>query len=154
MTRFTAPLIVILLCGTALAGCASDGGGIWRHVLVQENGNRQGWRAAKNEAAAQSAGAAVTMDIEEGVRQAQMQRLARHYDEAIHTLSQLMLVASDDPRVIGEYGKTLAEKGRGQEAVQFLSRATQLQPGDWSFYSALGVAYDQMGDPVLGAHGL
>ena len=86
------------------------------------------------------------MDIEEGVRQAQMQRLAQHYDEAIHTLSQLMLVASDDPRVIGEYGKTLAEKGRAQEAVQFLSRATQLQPGEWSFYSALGVAYDQMGD--------
>ena len=63
-----------------------------------------------------------------------------------------MLVASDDPRVIGEYGKTLAENGRAQEAVQFLSRATQLQPGEWSFYSALGVAYDQMGDQSR-AHG-
>ena len=57
-----------------------------------------------------------------------------------------MLVASDDPRVIGEYGKTLAEKGRAQDAVQFLTRATELQPNDWSFYSALGVAYDQVGD--------
>jgi hypothetical protein len=57
-----------------------------------------------------------------------------------------MLVASDDPRVIGEYGKTLTEKGRAQDAVQFLTRATQLQPGDWSLYSALGVAYDQVGD--------
>ena len=38
------------------------------------------------------------------------------------------------------------EKGRAQEAVQFLTRATELQPNDWSFYSALGVAYDQIGD--------
>ena len=80
------------------------------------------------------------------MRQARQQRLAGHYDEAIQILSQVMLVASDDPRVIGEYGKTLAEKGRAQEAVQFLTRATELQPNDWSYYSALGVAYDQVGD--------
>jgi hypothetical protein len=48
--------------------------------------------------------------------------------------------------VVGEYGKTLAEKGRAQEAVQFLTRAVALQPTEWSFYSALGVAYDQVGD--------
>ena len=32
------------------------------------------------------------------------------------------------------------------EAVQFFSRAVELQPNDWTFYSALGVAYDQIGD--------
>ena len=58
----------------------------------------------------------------------------------------MMLVASDDPRVVGEYGKTLAEKGRAQDAVQFLTRATELQPNDWTLYSALGVSYDQIGD--------
>ncbi len=83
-----------------------------------------------------------------------MARLAGHYDDAIHTLSQMMLLASDDPRVVGEYGKTLAEKGRAQEAVQFLTRATELQPKDWTLYSALGVAYDQVGNQDLGAPGL
>ena len=57
-----------------------------------------------------------------------------------------MLVAADDPRVITEYGKTLAAMGRADEAVNFLTRAQQLQPNDWTVYSALGVAYDQSGD--------
>ena len=80
------------------------------------------------------------------MRQAQLLRLAGNYDEAIHILSQLMLVAADDPRVVGEYGKTLVEQGRASEAAQFLSRASELSPNDWTLYSALGVAYDQLGN--------
>jgi Flp pilus assembly protein TadD len=137
MMRIATPLIALLLCGTALAGCASDGGGILG------SSNKAVSMTGKT---AQIDGAGLPTDIGSGVQQAQQQRLAGHYDDAIHTLSQLMLVASDDPRVIGEYGKTLAEKGRAQDAVQFLSRATELQPSDWSLYSALGVAYDQIGD--------
>jgi Flp pilus assembly protein TadD len=137
MMRIATPLIALLLCGTALAGCASDNGGIFgsSSKTVPISGK-----------VAQSDAAGLPTDIESGVQQARQQRLAGHYDDAIHTLSQMMLVASDDPRVIGEYGKTLAEKGRAQDAVQFLSRATELQPSDWSLYSALGVAYDQVGD--------
>ena len=143
MTRFTSPLIVLLLCGTALAGCASDGGGMFGGAF---SGKKTEAKTAAAAPAAQPSEATMTMDIESGVQQAQTERLAQRYDDAIHTLSQLMLVASDDPRVVGEYGKTLAEKGRAQDAVQFLTRATQLQPTDWTTYSALGVAYDQMGD--------
>jgi len=141
MTRFTAPLIAVLLCGSALAGCASDGGGLPSSKKT-ETAKAD---AAKADAAA-NAEPTLSMDIESGVRQAQAQRNAQRYDDAIHTLSQLMLVASDDARVVGEYGKTLTEKGRAQDAVQFLTRATQLQPGDWTLFSALGVAYDQVGD--------
>jgi Flp pilus assembly protein TadD len=144
MTRFTAPLIAVLLCGSALAGCASDGGGALGGIFSAKKTETARADAVKADAA--NAEPALTMDIETGVRQAQAQRNAQRYDDAIHTLSQLMLVASDDPRVVGEYGKTLTEKGRAQDAVQFLTRATQLQPGDWSLYSALGVAYDQVGD--------
>jgi hypothetical protein len=57
-----------------------------------------------------------------------------------------MLLASDDARVISEYGKTLASMGRAQDAVNFLTRAQQLQPGDWTLFSAMGVAYDQLGE--------
>ncbi|MBN9554887.1 MAG: tetratricopeptide repeat protein [Alphaproteobacteria bacterium] len=130
--RFPSALIAMFLCGASLSAC----------VTAPEP------REAKNDAtgAPDTAGRMPVMDLETGVQQAQAQRLAGRYDDAIHTLSQLMLVASDDPRVVGEYGKTLAQKGRAQDAVQFLTRATELQQGDWSLYSALGVAYDQIGD--------
>ena len=85
-------------------------------------------------------------NLEDSIRQAQMLRLAGKYPEAIKHLSQLMMVASDDPRVVSEYGKTLAAMGRAQDAVNFLTRAQQLQPSDWTIYSALGVAYDQIGN--------
>ena len=84
--------------------------------------------------------------LDDSIHQAQMLRLAGSYPEAIKHLSQLMMVASDDPRVISEYGKTLAAMGRASDAVNFLTRAQQLQPNDWTVYSALGVAYDQIGD--------
>ena len=122
--RFPSPLIVILLCGASLSACASSG-----------NLAKSATDGASDPAALASR--APVMDLEAGVKQAQSQRLAGQYDDAIHTLSQLMLVASDDPRVIGEYGKTLAEKGRAQDAVQFLTRATELQQSDWTLYSAL-----------------
>jgi Flp pilus assembly protein TadD len=85
-------------------------------------------------------------NLEDSIRQAQLLRLAGQYPEAIKHLSQLMLVASDDPRVISEYGKTLTSMGRATDAVNFLTRAQQLQPTDWTLYSAMGVAYDQLGD--------
>jgi Flp pilus assembly protein TadD len=147
MTRFTASLIAALLCGTTLAGSANAS--VFGDLFSSKKSTQttKAEAAAKGDPAAQSAAdTAPAMDLEAGVRQAQAQRQAQHYDEAIRTLSQLMLVASDDARVVGEYGKTLAEKGRAQDAVQFLTRATQLQPTDWSLYSALGVAYDQVGD--------
>jgi Flp pilus assembly protein TadD len=84
---------------------------------------------------------ATTMD--DSIRQAQMLRLAGNYKEALNHLSQLMLVAADDSRVITEYGKTLVSMGRADEAEKFLTRAQQLQPNDWTVYSALGVAYDE-----------
>lgn len=87
---------------------------------------------------------AVTLD--DSIREAQMLRLAGNYQEALTHLSQLMLVAADDAHVIAEYGKTLASMGRADEAEKFLTRAQELQPDEWSIYSALGVAYDEIGN--------
>jgi Flp pilus assembly protein TadD len=126
MTRLSF-LVACLLASTALCSCASEAR-----------------PDAKAEVALQDKSAAT--DLDSGVRQAQLLRLAGHYDEAIHTLSQLMLVASDDARVVGEYGKTLAQMGRAKEATQFLTRAVELTPRDWTLYSALGVAYDENGE--------
>ena len=62
---------------------------------------------------------------------------------AARTLSQLVLVAPDDPRVMAEYGKTLVAEGRSDDALAFLERAIELKPSDWALYSAQGIAYDQ-----------
>jgi tetratricopeptide (TPR) repeat protein len=40
----------------------------------------------------------------------------------------------------------LVQQGRARDAGDFLNRAVQLQPGDWTLYSALGIAYDQTGN--------
>ncbi len=85
-------------------------------------------------------------NLEDSIHEAQLLRLAGQYPEAVKHLSQLMMVAADDARVIAEYGKTLAAMGRASDAVNFLTRAQQLQPGDWTLYSAIGVAYDQLGN--------
>ncbi|MGH6829441.1 MAG: tetratricopeptide repeat protein [Rhizomicrobium sp.] len=132
MTRTASPF-VLFFCASVLAGCAGDKSA----ALFGPQGHAKTVAAASDETP--------PADVESGVREARSDRLAGRYDEAIRVLSQLMLVAADDPRVVGEYGKTLAEKGRGQEAAQFLTRATELQPRDWSLYSALGVAYDELG---------
>src|SRR6266700_1000457 len=55
----------------------------------------------------------------------------------------MVLIAPDNAVVLGEYGKNLAAQGRSDDALAFLERAIQLQPGDWTLYSAQGMAYDQ-----------
>ena len=84
-------------------------------------------------------------DLDEAVRQGQAQRAAGDLAAAARTLSQLVLVAPDDPRVVGEYGKTLVAQGRSDDALAFLERAIVLKP-DWTLYSAQGIAYDQKGN--------
>lgn len=93
-----------------------------------------------------SSAATMSQSLDTGIKDAQLKRSQHDFAGAVHVLSQLMLVAADDPRVVGEYGKVLVQQGRAREALDFLNRAVQLQQGDWSLYSALGVAYDQTGD--------
>ncbi len=82
-------------------------------------------------------------DLESAIIQARTFRRAGDLDGATRTLSQLVLVAPDNPRVLGEYGKTLVAKGQTEDAIAFLNRAIELNPGDWTLFSAQGVAFDQ-----------
>ena len=104
-----------------------------------------------SEAKAPTAAPATTADtglhnLGTELQRAQSLRAQGQLTEATHVLAQLVLVAPDDARVVGEYGKVLVQRGRADDAAAFLKRATELKPTDWTLYSALGVAYDQMDD--------
>ncbi|MDB5739447.1 MAG: hypothetical protein JWP16_487 [Alphaproteobacteria bacterium] len=133
--RLSLSLAALLLGCTALSGSAQAG---W---FSSDDAKP----ASDKKSVTKSDNVQPAATLDGSIRQAQLLRLAGQYPEAITHLSQLMMIASDDGRVVTEYGKTLAAMGRAQEAVDFLTRAQQLQPGDWTVYSALGVAYDQLG---------
>ncbi len=140
--RLPLSLAALLLAASALAGCSMMGMG----DLSSEK--KQSDIAAAKAAASAKAQLPQTVanDVDGNLRQAMLLRQAGSYDEAIRILSQLTLVNADNPRVVAEYGKALAQKGRAQDAIQFLNRAIELSPNDWTFYSALGVSYDQLDD--------
>jgi Flp pilus assembly protein TadD len=134
--RLAPSLVALLLSCSALSSSAQAG---WF-----SSDDPKPAAAPKNDKPAPVQQPAATLD--DSIHQAQQLRLAGKYNEAINHLSQVMLVAADDGRVISEYGKTLVSMGRADEGLKFLTRAQQLLPNDWSVYSALGVAYDQTGD--------
>jgi Flp pilus assembly protein TadD len=84
-------------------------------------------------------------NLDDEIHHAQSFRTDGKFDDARHTLAQLMLVAPDDARVVGEYGKVLAQQGEGEDATKFLERAIEINPNEWSYFSALGVAFDETG---------
>jgi Flp pilus assembly protein TadD len=133
--RFAPTLVALLLGCSALTSAAQAD---WF------SSDSKPAETAKKDGKAQAAPQATNM--EDSIRQAQALRLAGNYQEAVTHLSQLMLVAADDPRIISEYGKALVSMGRADEAQKFLTRAQELQPNDWTVYSALGVACDELGN--------
>jgi Flp pilus assembly protein TadD len=86
-------------------------------------------------------------DVSTEIARAQALRKAGNLPEAASALAQLMMAAPDDARVVGEYGKVMAQEKRADDALAFLKRAVELQTNDWTLYSALGVAYDENNDP-------
>jgi len=82
-------------------------------------------------------------NLDSEIERAKAQRVAGDLGGAAHSFAQMVLVAPDDARVCGEYGKTLALLGRSDDAIAFLKRAIELKPNDWTLYSAIGVAFDQ-----------
>ena len=134
MRRTLLKVAALALCTTALTACSLMGG---------DDDNK----AAISNANGSSA-FAVSSDLNAAIVQAQTLRTSGDLDGATRVISQLMLAAPDDARIVGEYGKILVQRGRADDAAQFLRRAVELEPSDWTLYSALGVAYDQIGDPA------
>ena len=136
MHRIFARTAAVVFCATWAVGCSSD--------ATQKP-------TAPTVAQSQPA-ADLPTTVDGEVARAHKLRLDGRYEESGKALAQILLVAPDDPRAVGEYGKVLAQEGRPGDALPFLARAIQMQPGDWTLYSAEGVAYDQA-DQHLKARG-
>jgi Flp pilus assembly protein TadD len=131
---------LVALCA-ALAGCATATPPSKDATIL----SRKADKLVPGATASKDANALPVLELDGAVRQAEIERQTGDLTAASKTLSQLVLVAPDDPRVLSEYGKTLVALGRSDDALAFLERATQIQPFDWSLYSAQGVAFDQKG---------
>ena len=139
IVKHTALVGIAVLC-TPLAGCGTLD---LFNSLIDNDKQVQALAAVKQPPAQPDV--AVPSDVQSAIKAAQDARKNGEFGIATKILSQTMLVAPDNPQVLGEYGKTLAAQGRSDDALAFLERATQLQPGDWTLFSAQGVAYDQKG---------
>lgn len=137
MRRPSLLLLGAALSALSLGGCGSmDIGGDARPAAT----------APGQQADATGGASTMAPDVEDNLHQMQLLRANNDLVGATRIISQLMLVYPDDPRVVGEYGKLLVQENRSDDAVQFLRRAIELKPGDWTLYSALGVAFDQAND--------
>src|SRR5262245_13478300 len=144
MTRSTVKLAALSLALSSLVTDASAQGLFnWSR---SENNAAPASTPARSGRPATATSEAIPADLETALTKAQLSRRLGNFADATKILSQLVLFAPDDPRVVGEYGKTLAAQGKSDDALAFLERAIQLQPGEWSFHSALGVALDQKGE--------
>ncbi|HEY2032567.1 MAG TPA: tetratricopeptide repeat protein [Rhizomicrobium sp.] len=100
--------------------------------------------ASANDAKPSAVGASAPASLDGQIQRAKELREQGSFADASKALRQLMLVAASDPRVESEYGKVLIQQGYAKDAVSVLTKAIQLSGNDWTLYSALGVAYDQL----------
>ncbi len=73
-------------------------------------------------------------------------RLAGGLDEAQSVAAETLKLDPDDPAVLAEVGRVKLVKGQATEAVTLLARAVNADANDWKLRSALGLAYDRLGD--------
>jgi Flp pilus assembly protein TadD len=135
MDRYFVRTAAIVFCAAWAAGCGST---------APDKANAPTAAAVPAAAPQHDATAdAMPATLEGEIAKAHSLRVAGSYVEAAKALGQLMIIAPDDARVVGEYGKVLTQLGRPGDALPFLNRAIQLDASDWTIYSAMGVAYDQ-----------
>jgi Flp pilus assembly protein TadD len=136
MDRYFVRTAAVVFCAAWAAGCGSTASD---KANAPTAAATPVVAAPRNDASTDN----IPATLEGEIAKAHALRVAGSYEEAAKALGQLMIVAPDDVRVVGDYGKALTQLGRPGDALPFLERAIQLDANDWTLYSAIGVAYDQ-----------
>src|SRR3954452_12199573 len=103
---------VLLAAVSALALCATACAETGKPSASQPVPNKA---LPGSQAAAQQSVPVAGVSLESEIRRAQALRAQGNVTEAIRALAQLVLVAPDDPRIVGEYGKALVQQGRSDD---------------------------------------
>jgi Flp pilus assembly protein TadD len=115
-----------LLDAAAMAAAQGDhatAAGYYRNVYLREPGNTRA-----------------------GVGLMQTLREQGDLEQARQVADAVLLAKPNDAAVVSEVGKVRLASGQLPNAVALLQRAVELDPGDWKSRSALGVAYDRLGE--------
>lgn len=144
------PLAVAALTALLLAGCQSrspETTGSIGGVSMFQSKPEGGARVSKADVDALAARYnSDPSDVGAAMRYARALRATEQAPQAVAVLQQTALRNPKNQAVLAAYGKSLAEVGRFQEALEVLQNAhTPAQP-DWRVLSAQGTVADQMGD--------
>lgn len=149
--------IVIVLCGTALLGaCATAGTGGSGSTLDKPEISRSLLDAASMAAAQGDHATASTYYRNVYVREGSNTRAAVGLMQSLREMGDLeqarqvadavLVTKPNEAVVVAEVGKVRLASGQLPNAVALLQRAGELDTADWKSRSALGVAYDRLGD--------
>lgn len=85
-------------------------------------------------------------DREAALELARTVRVLGSTERAIEVASQALTLYPKDAALLLVAGQALVQNANGGTAIDYLTLAAALEPGNWQAYLALGVAYDQVGD--------
>ena len=148
-------LAAILMAGSVLAACASDGATQAaapaptdeRAAAIADLKSRPVPDDPIGKAAYWAQRSEVEPDnVEISVQFAKALRGIGSNDRAVEFLEERLIKQPGQPELMTEYGKSLVAAHRPQEALPILAQARQMKPDDWTILVAQGVAYDQLGD--------
>ncbi|BCW91010.1 Beta-barrel assembly-enhancing protease [Alphaproteobacteria bacterium SO-S41] len=148
-------LAAILMAGSVLAACASDGAtqaaapapNDERAAAIADLKSRPVPDDPIGKAAYWAQRSEVEPDnVEISVQFAKALRGIGSNDRAVEFLEERLIKQPGQPELMAEYGKSLVAARRPQEALPVLAQARQMKPDDWTILVAQGVAYDQLGD--------
>ena len=149
-------LAAILLAGSVLSACASDGTTQATATPAPRDERAAALADLKSrpipddpigKAAYWAQRAEVEPEnVEVAVQFAKALRGIGSNDRAVEFLEECLVKQPGQPDLLAEYGKSLVAARRPQEALPVLAQARQNKPDDWTILVAQGVAYDQLGD--------
>lgn len=85
-------------------------------------------------------------DPQIAIAYAQALRRTEQQAQAVAVLEQATIKNPKHQRLLGEYGRALADAGRLQQALDVLSRAHTPDQPDWRILNAQGAIHDQLGN--------
>ncbi len=68
----------------------------------------------------------------------------KQYQNSVDILKQAFIIHKDDPVLLGMYGTTLDQMGKGEEALEPLEKAHRLDPNDVNTIASLAALYDKL----------